>query len=77
MLTLRSFGGNKVTSLLPINTCPELGDSNPAIIRSVVVLPHPEGPRSVTRVPASIVKSIASTAAACVHPKSHISRNHT
>src|SRR5574337_663291 len=36
-----------VTSCSPMNTRPESGCSNPAIIRSVVVLPHPDGPRSV------------------------------
>ena len=33
---------------------PDVGSSSPAIIRSVVVLPHPDGPSSVTSVPAAI-----------------------
>ena len=36
--------------------------SSPAIRRSVVVLPQPEGPSSVTSVPGSIVKETSSTA---------------
>ena len=33
------------------NILPSVGCSNPAIILSVVVLPQPEGPRSVTNSP--------------------------
>ena len=42
--------------LPPIRIGPPLATSSPAIILSVVVLPHPEGPSSVTRLPASITK---------------------
>ena len=33
------------------NILPEVGFSKPAIIRSVVVLPQPEGPKNVTNSP--------------------------
>ena len=36
-----------VTSCSSMKIRPEFGSSNPAIIRSVVVLPQPDGPRSV------------------------------
>ena len=39
-----------------ISIWPEVGDSSPAIIRSVVVLPQPEGPRMVVSVPRSTSK---------------------
>src|SRR4029079_4863924 len=41
---------------------PESGCSKPAIILSVVVLPEPEGPRSVKNSPAATVRSTVSTA---------------
>jgi hypothetical protein len=41
------------TSRPPILICPDVGSSSPAIRRRVVVLPHPEGPSSVVRVPAA------------------------
>src|SRR5215204_7026909 len=42
---------------------PEVGTSSPATIRSVVVLPHPDGPSSAKKDPAGTVRSSASTAA--------------
>ena len=42
---------------------PEVGTSSPATIRSVVVLPHPDGPSSAKKEPAGTVRSSASTAA--------------
>ena len=36
--------------------CPEVGSSSPAIIRSVVVLPQPDGPSSMKNSPSSMVK---------------------
>jgi len=42
---------------------PEDGSSSPAIIRSVVVLPQPEGPSSMKNSPSSTVKVDPSTAA--------------
>src|SRR4028118_2071890 len=52
MEMLRSFGWTPVTSRPPIRTRPSLGVSRPAIMRSVVVLPQPEGPRRQTNSPA-------------------------
>ena len=62
ILTSRSEAASRVTSLPPMSTRPPLAVSRPAIMRSVVVLPHPDGPSSVTRVPASTVKLTWSTA---------------
>ena len=54
MLTSRRAGA-EVTSRPPIVILPELTISSPAMRRSVVVLPQPDGPRSVHSVPASMV----------------------
>ena len=51
MPMLRWLGFRRVTSLPPMNTEPELGSSKPATIRSIVVLPQPEGPRKETNSP--------------------------
>ena len=56
MLTLRSAGPSVVTSLPAMTIWPDVGDSRPAIIRRIVVLPQPEGPRMVVRVPRGTVK---------------------
>jgi hypothetical protein len=45
---------------------PALWSSKPAIIRSVVVLPEPEGPSRVKNSPASISRSMPATA--CTSP---------
>ena len=63
METSRSAAGMRVTSLPPIKIVPSVGSSRPAIMRSVVVLPQPEGPSSVTSVPAAIENEISLTAA--------------
>ena len=47
MLTSRSLAARSVTSLPPIRTRPPVTGSSPATMRSVVVLPQPEGPSSV------------------------------
>ena len=44
MLTSRSNGASRVTSRPPRCTAPAVGASKPAIIRSTVVLPEPDGP---------------------------------
>ena len=44
MLTSRLYGGRSVTSRPPRYTVPYVGSSKPPIMRSVVVLPQPEGP---------------------------------
>ena len=37
-------------------TLPSLGSSNPSIMRSKVVFPHPDGPTKDTNLPVSIVR---------------------
>ena len=51
------------TGLPPIRISPDVGRSSPAIARSVVVLPHPEGPSSVRCSPAPTVNVTPRTAA--------------
>jgi hypothetical protein len=63
MLTLRSDGPSAVTSRSPIRMRPDVGDSSPAIMRSVVVLPQPDGPRMVVSVPTGTSKLMPRTAA--------------
>src|ERR671922_1537445 len=45
---LRSLGGTSFTTRSPIRIVPSLVSSNPAIMRKVVVLPHPDGPTKTT-----------------------------
>ena len=51
MLTSRSYGGRRETSCPAARSSPRPGISKPAIIRSVVVLPEPEGPSIVKNSP--------------------------
>src|SRR5580700_5442302 len=44
----RSFGGRSLTTSPPIEMSPALISSSPAIMRSVVDLPQPDGPTSTT-----------------------------
>ena len=62
MLTSRSAAEKFVTSRAPIIMRPAVAISRPAISRSVVVLPQPEGPSSVTSWPAPMVKETPRTA---------------
>src|SRR6266568_2506677 len=62
MATPRRDGGSQVTSRPAIVTVPESGVSSPAMIRSVVDFPHPEGPSSTAKRPGSAVKLTPSTA---------------
>jgi hypothetical protein len=62
MLTLRSLAARSVTSSPPISTRPCETASSPATMRSVVVLPQPEGPSSVTSSPSATRKLTSSTA---------------
>src|SRR4051812_16298347 len=62
MFTLRRAGGMYVTSLPCSRIRPSVGSSNPAIIRSVVVFPHPDGPSIVKNSPSRMVKETSSTA---------------
>src|SRR5581483_4395094 len=63
MLTLRRFGGTSVTSSPRSRMRPSSGCSKPAIIRSVVVLPQPDGPSIVKNSPSWISRSTPATAA--------------
>jgi len=45
-----------------ITMSPQEIDSNPAIMRNVVVLPQPEGPRKATNSPASTCRLKSDTA---------------
>ena len=54
MLTLRRCGGHAVTSWPSSRIARLSGSSKPAIIRSVVVLPQPDGPSRVKNSPAAI-----------------------
>ena len=51
-----------VISVSPIEIVPALGSSRPAIIRSVVVLPQPDGPRSAKNEPSGTINDRSSTA---------------
>src|SRR5690554_572118 len=64
----RLFGGSMVTSVSPMRICPSVGSSNPATIRSVVVLPQPEGPSKVTNSPGSTTNSAPFTAMTSAFP---------
>jgi hypothetical protein len=63
VLVGRLKGGRPVTSSPSSSTVPSLGSSNPAIIRSVVVFPHPDGPSIVKKWPRGMSRSMSRTAA--------------
>ena len=44
----RSIGGSSLTTFSSIEICPPVMLSSPATMRSVVVLPQPDGPTSTT-----------------------------
>src|SRR5579863_8630041 len=44
MAMSRSFGDTSFTTRSPMRISPPVASSSPAIIRSAVVLPHPDGP---------------------------------
>ena len=75
MLTLRFFGETQVTSSPSRKTRPESASSNPAITRSVVVLPQPLGPSIEKNSPAGISRVTSLTAR--TSPKSLINRSTT
>ena len=63
MPTLRFSMPSGVTSVPSKRTLPPAsGASRPAMMRKVVVLPQPEGPRNTTVSPAPIVRSSGSSA---------------
>src|ERR1700751_4001178 len=65
---LRPSGGTvrcvEDSVLPPTTISPTVGSTNPAISRSVVVLPHPEGPNRQTSCPCPMSKDTLSTATA-------------
>src|SRR5690606_4601030 len=58
MPILRWLGRRSVTSLPSIRIVPLVGVSKPAIMRKVVVLPQPLGPRNETNSPRSTARSM-------------------
>jgi hypothetical protein len=59
---LRWWAGVAVISMPFNNSVPAVGVSNPAIMRSKVVLPQPDGPRKQTNCPAGTCNDTLSTA---------------
>ena len=64
MFTGRLFGVTRVTSCPWSMIRPSSGTSKPAIMRSVVVLPHPLGPSIEKNSPSPIARDTSFTAAA-------------
>ena len=58
----RSLGAFWFTTSPPIFSSPSVMSSSPAIMRSAVDLPHPDGPTRITNSPSSIVRSMSRTA---------------
>src|ERR1043165_1409975 len=58
----RSFGGTSLTTSPSTAISPPVMSSKPAIMRSVVDLPHPDGPTSTTNSLSAMSRSIALTA---------------
>ena len=54
MAMSRSFGGRSFTTRSPIRISPAVMGSRPAIIRSSVDLPQPEGPTRITNSPSAM-----------------------
>ena len=67
MDTRRSAGGRCVTSTPPMAMRPAVAASSPAMSRSVVDLPQPDGPSSTSIRPAAASKLTSSTARVCPH----------
>jgi hypothetical protein len=51
MAMSRSLGGSSLTTRSPIVIVPSVTSSSPAIIRSAVDLPHPDGPTNTMKSP--------------------------
>jgi hypothetical protein len=62
MAMLRSIGGRSFTTSSPMRISPEVISSRPATMRSVVVLPQPEGPTSTRNSLSRISRSTSFTA---------------
>ena len=54
MAMSRSLGASVLTTLPPIEISPEVMSSSPAIMRSRVDLPQPDGPTRTTNSPSAI-----------------------
>ena len=63
----RSFGGRSLTRLSPMRISPPLISSSPAIMRSSVDLPQPEGPTSTVNEPSAM--SMSTPCRMAVSPK--------
>ena len=66
MAMSRSFAGTLFMTSPSILSVPEEIDSKPAIMRSVVVLPQPDGPSRTMNSPWSMVSMTSSTAGVCI-----------
>src|SRR5215470_17246237 len=73
MPVLRRCAGKVSMRRSPNHMLPASTSVKPAIIRSSVVLPHPEGPRRVNNLPSSIVAETLSTARTA--PKLRLTRS--
>ncbi len=73
VLTSRLYGGTFDTSLPARRIDPDVGSSNPAIMRSVVVFPHPDGPSMEKNSPSMMSKCASSTAT--YEPKCFVTRS--
>src|SRR5207244_5953705 len=62
MAMSRAFGGTSFTTSPPMAISPSVMSSKPAIMRSVVVLPQPEGPTSTTNSLSAMSRSMPRTA---------------
>src|SRR5437588_13112925 len=62
MAMSRSLGGTSFTTSPPMRISPSVMSSRPAIMRSVVVLPQPDGPTSTTNSLSRMSRSIPRTA---------------
>ena len=58
----RSFGASSLTTRSPTRTTPSVISSSPAIMRSAVVFPQPDGPTKIMNSPSSIERSMPLTA---------------
>src|SRR3990172_2612787 len=61
MAILRAGGGRSLTPCPPIRISPAVGRSSPAMIRSKVVFPHPDGPRRTRNSPSLLDRSTTPT----------------
>src|ERR1700675_4232084 len=66
-------GVRSLTTTSPMRISPEVGSSSPAIMRSSVVFPDPEGPRRTRNSPSRLFKSTLTTAPSCPFRKSLVS----